>query len=308
MTESQQQVAVVPSSSLPVAPVLAPVLMMAFWMLLGGAAGVRLMEGIWRLFGLHVGEVSIVVPVGSGVGAVGGALLGLISNPRLLVLLMAVFAGAAAGAVAGKLPWGDIGEIGGQVAGGLVGGMAWAGWLFFGLSKKANLLSPAQADPERMARRMRAVAFDLDAASLIALRHACPEWSIDVVKGATAASLSRDWNPGTADLLVMNSRPDVAETLALCRFLAFCTSYSRDSRNDTSESALTRDGGQDQERRANAPLLVLAPGGQESLVRAVMDAGAHRCLMLPIDAKQVASMLLDARASNGMAGSRALPL
>ena len=57
-------------------------------------------------------------------------LLGLISNPRLLVLLMAVFAGASAGAVAGKLPWDEIGEIGGQIAGGLVGGIAWAGWLF----------------------------------------------------------------------------------------------------------------------------------------------------------------------------------
>jgi hypothetical protein len=34
---------------------------------------------------------------------------------------MAVFAGASAGAVAGKLAWGEIGEIGGQVGGGLVG-------------------------------------------------------------------------------------------------------------------------------------------------------------------------------------------
>jgi hypothetical protein len=59
------------------------------------------------------------------VGAVGGAFLGLISNPRLLVLLMAVFAGSAAGAVAGRLRWEEIGEIGGQIAGGLVGGIAW---------------------------------------------------------------------------------------------------------------------------------------------------------------------------------------
>jgi hypothetical protein len=56
----------------------------------------------------------------------------LISNPRLFVLLMAMFAGSAAGAVAGKLPWGEIGEVGGQVAGGLVGGIAWAVWLFLG--------------------------------------------------------------------------------------------------------------------------------------------------------------------------------
>ena len=140
-----------PSSRLPVPLVLAPLLMMAFWMLLGAAAGIRLMESIWRLLGFQVGEVSIVVPVGGVVGALGGSLLGLISNPRLLVLLMAVFAGSAAGAVAGKLPWGDVGEIGGQVAGCMVGGIAWAGWLFIG---RWNELNPwAQADPGVKARR-----------------------------------------------------------------------------------------------------------------------------------------------------------
>jgi hypothetical protein len=69
------------------------------------------------------------------VGGLAGAMLGLISNPRLLVLLMAVFAGSAAGAVAGKLPWGEVGEIGGQLVGGLVGGVAWAAWLFLGRRK-----------------------------------------------------------------------------------------------------------------------------------------------------------------------------
>ena len=108
---------------------------MVFWMLLGGAAGIKLMQSIWRLLGWGAGEVSVAVPV----GGVGGALLGLISNPRLLVLLMAVFAGATAGAVAGKLAWGDIGEIGGQVAGGLVGGIVWAVWLFMSGGKNRSL-------------------------------------------------------------------------------------------------------------------------------------------------------------------------
>jgi hypothetical protein len=42
------------------------------------------------------------------------------------VLLMVVFAGTAARAVAGKVAWGDVGEIGGQMAGGVVVGIACA--------------------------------------------------------------------------------------------------------------------------------------------------------------------------------------
>jgi len=125
-----------PLSTLPTPPPLAPILMMAFWMLLGGASGIRIMQSLWPFLGFGGGAVSIAVPVGGVVGALGGALLGLISNPRLLVLLMAVFAGSAAGAVAGKVPWGDVGEIVGQVVGGLVGGVAWAAWLFFGRTQE----------------------------------------------------------------------------------------------------------------------------------------------------------------------------
>ena len=113
--------------------------MTAFWMLLGGAAGIKIMQSIWRFVGFDVGEVSIAVPVGGVVGAVAGVLLSMITNPRLLVLLMAVFAGSAAGGVAGKLAWDDIGEIGGQAAGGLVGGVAWAAWLFVGHREESKL-------------------------------------------------------------------------------------------------------------------------------------------------------------------------
>jgi hypothetical protein len=48
------------------------------------------------------------------------------------------------GSVAGKLPRVDVGEVGGQVAGGLVGGMAWAAWLFIGrksVSKASDAVS-----------------------------------------------------------------------------------------------------------------------------------------------------------------------
>src|SRR4051794_17050672 len=120
MEDTPQVVPDAPQSSTPIPPVLAPVLMMAFWMLLGGAAGIRLAQSIWQLLGWSAGGVSVAVPVGGVAGAAAGAVLGRISNPPVLVLLMAVFAGSAAGGVAGKVPWGEIGEIGGQVAGGLV--------------------------------------------------------------------------------------------------------------------------------------------------------------------------------------------
>ena len=128
-----------PFATTPILPPSAPVLMMAFWMLLGGAAGIRLAQSIWQLFGWGSGGISVAVPVGGAVGALAGVFLGLISNPRLLVFLMAVFAGSAAGGVAGKVPWGEIGEIGGQISGGIVGGIAWATWLFIGRKKEPKL-------------------------------------------------------------------------------------------------------------------------------------------------------------------------
>jgi hypothetical protein len=133
--DTQQGVPDAATSSSLISPNLAPILMMAFWMLLGGASGIKLMQSIWPFLGFGGGVVTIAVPVGGAVGALAGALLGLIRNPRWLVLLMAVFAGSAAGAVAGKVSWGEIGELGGQVAGGLVGGLTWATWLVTARSK-----------------------------------------------------------------------------------------------------------------------------------------------------------------------------
>jgi len=123
----------------PIPPVLAPVLMMAFWMLLGAAAGIKVVQSIWHFLDFGGGDVAIAIPVGSVVGAVGGALLGLIRNPRHLVLLMAIYAGSAAGAVAGKVRWGEFGEVGGQIAGGVIGGIAWATWLFIERWKESAL-------------------------------------------------------------------------------------------------------------------------------------------------------------------------
>lgn len=138
MDKAKKETGGMPYANPPAIPPWAPMLMVAFWMLLGGAAGIRIAQTGWQVLGWGAGEVSVAVPVGGVAGAAVGALLGRIKSPRLLVLLMAVFAGSAAGAVAGKVPWGEIGEIGGQVAGGMVGGIAWATWLFVGGKENAS--------------------------------------------------------------------------------------------------------------------------------------------------------------------------
>jgi hypothetical protein len=57
-----------------------------------------------------------------------------------------------------------------------------------------------------MPNQSKVIAFDVDQASLISLRKALPDYVIEVVNGATAASLTRDWNPGTVDLVVVKAR------------------------------------------------------------------------------------------------------
>jgi DNA-binding NarL/FixJ family response regulator len=155
-----------------------------------------------------------------------------------------------------------------------------------------------------MPNQFKAIAFDVDAASLVSLREALPDCEIEVVNGATAASLNRDWDPGTVDLLVVRAGEDVAETLGLCRFLVSCGVLARDSQGATdSQEELPRTLGlrrsrENPSRRPHSPLLVLVRHGQESTVKAVLEAGAHSCLMLPFNAKEVASMLVHAREGN----------
>jgi DNA-binding NarL/FixJ family response regulator len=149
-----------------------------------------------------------------------------------------------------------------------------------------------------MTHRLRAVAFDVDTASLISLREALPEWEIEVVNGATAASLTLARNPGAADLLVVMAREEVAETLGLCRFLVCCGVLSTGSREEVAEASGLHRSRQNQAQREDAPLLVLVPRGHEPLVRAALEAGAHSCLVQPIHPKEVVSVLAHARAGN----------
>ncbi len=149
-----------------------------------------------------------------------------------------------------------------------------------------------------MPDRSRAIAFDVDTISSATLRQALPGWQIDAVYEATVASLPCDWAPGPVDLLIVGVREDVAETWGLCRFLARSTSAVREPRRVAVETAALPKNLLEVARRAAVPLLLLLPSGQGALVEAGLEAGAHSCLMLPIDAKEVASMLVHARAGN----------
>jgi hypothetical protein len=146
--------------------------------------------------------------------------------------------------------------------------------------------------------QFRAIAFDLDAVSKTSLQEALPGWEIEVIDDATAASLGPNWDLATTDLLVVMVGDDTKESLALCRFLSSCSRFSSDCQEETANAAgLNRDQ-QEQGRRGDAPLLVLVHPGQKHLVSAALEAGAASCLVLPIHAKDVASMPARARHGN----------
>ncbi|HTU89227.1 MAG TPA: hypothetical protein VMF69_03940 [Gemmataceae bacterium] len=117
-----------PSASPPLLP-LAPKLMLLFWMLLGAVAGVKLLQGIWRMAGWDTGATAIAVPAGAVAEAIAGGLIGRITRPSLLVLIMALLAGWSLGALAGGLVWAETGQFAGGSIGALVGGLTWTLWL-----------------------------------------------------------------------------------------------------------------------------------------------------------------------------------
>jgi DNA-binding response OmpR family regulator len=125
-----------------------------------------------------------------------------------------------------------------------------------------------------MTDRPKAIAFDVDPDSLVILRQALPGWEVEAIDGATTGSLTRDWNPGAADLLVVGAHGPMAQTLGLCRGL------------------------RGQAGRAQTPLLVLVPPTRQALVRAALAAGAHSCLVLPVHAKDLVTRVARARAGN----------
>jgi hypothetical protein len=131
--------------------------------------------------------------------------------------------------------------------------------------------------------QLKAIAFDVDVASAACLRAALPGWQTATVYGATVASLPCDWDPGAADLLVVGAREDVAETWGLCRFLTQSTSAEREPRQVAAETSGLPRNRLYVARRTKVPLLVLLRPGKGFLVEAGFEAGAHSCLIPPIN-------------------------
>lgn len=145
------------------------------------------------------------------------------------------------------------------------------------------ICEPGAAAP----RPGRAVAFDVDAASLTSLREALPGWEVVAVDGTSAGCLARGAPGGPADLLIVGARANATETLGLCRLLAARTAPLAGTQEEADDA---------HGPPAGAPLLVLVSPEQQTLVGAALEAGARSCLFLPIHPKQVASVLAHARA------------
>jgi FKBP-type peptidyl-prolyl cis-trans isomerase 2 len=120
----------------------------------------------------------------------------------------------------------------------------------------------------------RAIAFDVDPETLSTLRQAFPEWQIEVSNRAMIDSLIAGCSLGTVDLMVLGVRDKAAETLGLCRVL------------------------RKQAGSVQTPLLIVVPPGEEDLTRGALDAGATSCLVLPVHAKELASMVIRAQEGN----------
>lgn len=121
---------------------------------------------------------------------------------------------------------------------------------------------------------MKAMTFDVDPFSLISLRQALPAWQIEMISGATTCTVSRHWNSGAADLLVVGGGERLEDMLGLCRGL------------------------RSQLGHAHVPLLVLVPRDKPAQVRAALAAGANSCLILPVHAQELASMVARAHEGN----------
>jgi FKBP-type peptidyl-prolyl cis-trans isomerase 2 len=169
----------------------------------------------------------------------------------------------------------------------------WAGQTIKLVVKLLAILPPATAAPAAepalplpatQGGRARVVTFDLDAANLAGLSQALPEWDLFQVNGVSADALAATWTNGAADLLVVGFGPDMARSLALCRFLVFCSAAAAENRGD--RVPLRGPG-----VPAGVPLLAVIPPGHEGLVGSALAAGAYYCLFPPLRPRELSDLL-----------------
>jgi DNA-binding response OmpR family regulator len=125
-----------------------------------------------------------------------------------------------------------------------------------------------------MVHDRKVLAFNVDWESLASLREAFPGWEVEAVASGTHGPTMKTWDPTGVDLLVIGNDRGTGETARLCRFL------------------------RQQSRWKATPLLVIAPPDMPDLVSAALEAGANTCLILPVHAKEMVSMLGRAQQGN----------
>ncbi len=124
-----------------------------------------------------------------------------------------------------------------------------------------------------MSHQLRALALNVDAESLASLKDALPGWAVETaVKSLRPGDALPDRGP--IDLLVVGVQDDTGSVTEVCRSLRRSPSVE------------------------GVPLVVLVKSAQDGLVTEVLDAGADRCLVVPIDPKQIVDALATARNGN----------
>lgn len=148
-----------------------------------------------------------------------------------------------------------------------------------------------------MKTRQIAIAFDMDDTSLAALRDGLPGWQVLSVSQADPTAVPDGGGRARADLVVIGTGRGAEHALALCRLLGDRPPPS-DRPAATGKARGRRGPREIGAGRPGPSLLLLVGDGQESLVGRALRAGADNCLVLPLNAKQLANMWAHAHDGN----------
>ena len=142
---------------------------------------------------------------------------------------------------------------------------------------------------------------------MVSLGEALPDSTFEVVNGATAASLTRDWDPGTVSTFSSSKAAQRSgRNVGAVPFPGFvrCSLQETPRMLPTPKTRCRRHNGGCTEADSTAvaagrtlPLLVLVPSRQKRIVPEVLKAGAHSCLIL-LDQREGCSQHVASRAAN----------